>query len=731
MKAAIDRSMYRALPPVLTGLGWLTAFLAISHLFFLPEDIRMTMVTIASISALILLVTPLILKRRPDLTSRANLIAAGMIFVLLCNSLPHIILTGEIKHTTNVALLVIGEGVFLLSSPWFVSLLVITLIGWIGVLFMIPSSPDLVHFSFLMLESSVLSVLIHLTRSRETRRNITLRFEDQMKKETLALQARIFDNILDSVIITNMQGKIIDCNPATETMFGFAHHELLGKAPFWLWPLSDETNNPALNIMNGLRAQGRWNGEVNFVRKDDSQGAAEIVVIPLHDEQGNEIARIGVSHDITSRKQAEADLQSQKQLFESLVAVAKITTQRIDLEPTLRSALEIATQLTGSEKSSLFLLDEEQRVTNFLLGAKHETEQEQRQAVGLVMNKGLAGWVVEHRQMALIPDVTKDERWLTLPSQKYVVNSVLAVPLLSGDKVAGVLTLTHSQVNHFTEEQASLMQAAAGQMTLALVNAQLFEQERSYAAELIQAKEAAEAANRAKSTFLANMSHELRTPLTAIIGYSELLHEAASRQELERFERGLLKIHQSGNHLLAIISDIMEMAKLEAGRTRLDLSTFDLTTLVDNLVTAARPLVENNQNTLEVILPQVPGLVHADESKLHQILFNLLSNAAKFTQNGQITFSIERSATSTGEWITYEITDTGIGIPEDKMLLLFKPFTQVDSSPTRMYGGTGLGLAISKRFCELMGGEICADSEVGKGSTFTVHLPAIVQPNHD
>lgn len=246
--------------------------------------------------------------------------------------------------------------------------------------------------------------------------------------------------------------------------------------------------------------------------------------------------------------------------------------------------------------------------------------------------------------------------------------------------------------------------------------------------ELQKAVETAQSASIAKSAFLANMSHELRTPLNAIIGYSEILQEDAAAHGINECIPDLKRIHTAGMHLLSLINNVLDLSKIEAGKVSLELGEFVVDALLEDVVSTVQPLIARNGNRLVIDGGVQLGRMHSDEVKLRQVLVNLLSNAGKFTERGVVTLSTRRVRQPDGEWLHFSVRDTGIGIPQDQIDRLFTDFTQVDSSTTRKYGGTGLGLAISRRFCQQLCGDIGVVSELGRGSTFTVRIPAECHP---
>jgi signal transduction histidine kinase len=295
------------------------------------------------------------------------------------------------------------------------------------------------------------------------------------------------------------------------------------------------------------------------------------------------------------------------------------------------------------------------------------------------------------------------------------------VPLLREESCIGVMAMTRATPRPFTERQMELVQTFADQAAIAIENVRLFEEIRDKSRQLAEASQH-------KSQFLANMSHELRTPLNAIIGVTEMLREDAEalKQDTEPLDRVL----GAGRHLLALINDILDLSKIEAGRMELHLESFALGPLIEGVIRTIEPLASKNGNQVVLHCDTAMGTMHADQMRLRQALLNLMSNANKFTERGSIAINAGQRQQNGRDWITLAVADTGIGMTAEQMGKLFQEFSQASSTTASKYGGTGLGLAISRRFCQMMGGDITVESQPGRGSTFTIRLPRIVEAPH-
>ncbi len=411
----------------------------------------------------------------------------------------------------------------------------------------------------------------------------------------------------------------------------------------------------------------------------------------------------------------------------ALSEVGRAVSSTLDLQAVLTSIASHAVQLSGTDAGAIYEFDEP--TEEFYLRASHRMEQELVEALRanpIRLGSGTVGRAAATRAPVQVADILQEQEAGETQGRRALrqlgYRSLLAIPLLREKQIVGGLSVYRKQSGSFSAETVNLLQSFATQSVLAIQNARLFREIEDKGRQL-------EVASLYKSEFLANMSHELRTPLNAIIGYSEMLEEEAEDLGQKTFIPDLQKIHGAGKHLLSLINNILDLSKIEAGKMDLYLENFEVVPMVQEVVATVKPLIEKNTNAIQVNCADGLGAMRADLTKVRQALFNLLSNACKFTERGTITLGVAREIADGGDWINFRISDTGIGMSPEQTSKLFQAFTQADTSTTRKYGGTGLGLAISRNFCQMMGGEITVESSPGQGSTFTVRLPAeVVEP---
>lgn len=482
----------------------------------------------------------------------------------------------------------------------------------------------------------------------------------------------------------------------------------------------------------GVAAQRMVGGDMSGTIALDNRDELAQVVKSFNDVSGRLRKEWQQARDESTRAtSAEKALRDSSAYVQLLQSVAVAANQAATLDAAMLVAVQQICGLMHWPIGHVYVVNHEEDQTEIVPTKiwslqdpeRYEKFKHSTEVTDMQPGIGLPGRVYDTARPLWIGDVSHEDNFLRAQVATDVgVKAGMAFPILIGQEVVAILEFFSPEVREPDQRLLDLIANVGSQL------GRVAERKRSES-ELQRAKEAAEGANRAKSTFLANMSHELRTPLNAIIGYSEMLMEEATDSGQEDLIPDLQKINTAGKHLLELINAVLDLSKIEAGKMELYLESFDIPKMVNDVASVIQPLVEKNSNHLVLQCPDEIGPMRADLTKVRQSLFNLLSNATKFTKQGAITLKVTREEIDGKNSVFMRVSDTGIGMTKEQLGKLFQEFQQADASTTRQYGGTGLGLALSRRFCRMMGGDITVESEYGKGTTFTIRLPAeVVDP---
>jgi len=422
-------------------------------------------------------------------------------------------------------------------------------------------------------------------------------------------------------------------------------------------------------------------------------------------------------------KDRTAQLAQSVAELRALGDVSQAVNSTIELETVLSTIVAKAVQLSGADAGAIYEFNEEGE--EFRLRATYGMDDAvvaQIKDRHIRIGESAIGEAVEQRGPIQIPDIHADPTSLVLDViVRAGFRALLIVPLLGADRTVGALVVRRKQPGEFPRHTVDLLQTFAAQSVLAIQNARLFRDVEDKGREL-------EMASQHKSQFLASMSHELRTPLNAIIGLTDMMVANAVRFGTEKALEPLQRVRRAGKHLLGLINQVLDLSKIEAGKLELSPESVSLAPLINEVMDTAGQLAEQNRNRLAVKVQEDLGAVVVDPMRLRQILLNLLSNACKFTKQGEVTLRVQKVADG-HDWVEFAVTDTGIGMTIEQQAKLFEEFAQADASTAKRYGGTGLGLSITRKLARMMGGDVTVASESGKGSVFTVRLPVGATPN--
>lgn len=551
----------------------------------------------------------------------------------------------------------------------------------------------------------------------------TLRLAEDLAKRAAQIEASeirfraVTDTANDAIITADGRGNIVYFNHEAQNIFGYSNEEVLGNSLGLIMPerFRDLHHNGLNRYLNTGEAHVIGQTvELVGKRKSGEEFPIDLSLASWKTDEGAFFTAL--IRDITERKKIENALSKRAAELQTVAKVSATASTVLDPDELLQSVVDLTKERFNLYHAHIYLANDAWSTLLLAAGAGEIGRKlvAEEDAIPFDAEYSLVARAVRERTAVIVNDVSAHAGFLPnplLPNTK----SEMAVPMIVGEHVLGVFDVQSEQLGYFTEEEANIFTTLAAQAGIALQNARLYAEQ---AATLAQLREL----DRLKSSFLANMSHELRTPLNSILGFADVMLEELDGPLTPNMDNDLKLIQKNGQHLLHLINDVLDMAKIEAGRMNLNPEKFRVHDLLEDVTSITSTLASEKNLSLFIEKKSDPNAeLFADRTRLRQVMINLVNNAMKFTEQGKISLHVERR----GENILIRVRDTGIGIPPDKLEAVFQEFTQVDTSTTRKAGGTGLGLPISRRLVEMHGGRLWAESTGvnGEGATFFVELP--------
>ena len=575
--------------------------------------------------------------------------------------------------------------------------------------------------------------------------------ERKLSEERIAYQAMLLGEVNDAIIASDQDGTITSWNPAAERLYGWKEDEVLGLPlenviPFGFSKISPE------GMRIELGNKGLWRGEAVNYSKDGRRLYIDSSIALVRSSDGGPTGRVFINRDVTEQKKGESAIRKQNRRLSVINRTALAVKDALDVVEILNKSLAILMDYDDVASAAIYLSAREsaQLVLSASLGFSSSFAEDNRVRI-LAPGEGVFAEAIVRGEPVLVSEISRAAQQPDLfkALRQELMHSLVIVPIIGRKELQGLLLVASREKVELVETDKEFFLMVSRVVGAALENAYLYadifdksqkledynEQLRMSKiwveeanAQLVLVNQQLEEASRLKSQFLANMSHELRTPLNSIIGFTNLILTDDVQPPTEEQKEGLEIVLRNAKNLLALISDVLDLSKIEAGKLTITPEVFEIGDVLKDAIATIEPLLSDKPVRLTMeIEPDMPG-VFSDPARIKQIVLNLLSNAAKFTDAGQIRVTAK---TPDGNAVSVAVEDTGPGIPSDYTRVVFEEFRQVDGSNTRKHGGTGLGLTISRRLAKLLGGDLAVQSVIGEGSTFILTLPRVYRPVED